>query len=56
MVHLIEVDRTNARAMVLFELKPEQRSWVSGPAWSLSRCYVKFFGDNFEHTPWDYGG
>jgi diamine N-acetyltransferase len=51
MVRLIEVDRTNARAMVLLELKPEQRSWVSSPGWSLARCYVKFFGDNFEHTP-----
>jgi hypothetical protein len=28
MVQLIEVDRTNERAMVLLELKPEQRSWV----------------------------
>src|SRR6266540_4101858 len=52
MVRLIEVDRTNARAMMLLELRPEQRAWVSSPGWSLARCYVKFFGDNFEHTPW----
>jgi hypothetical protein len=52
MVRLIEVDRTSARAMVLLELKPEQRSWVSGPGWSRARCYVRFFGDNFEHTSW----
>ena len=52
MVRLIEVDRANARGMVKLELKPEQRLWVSGPGWSLARCYVKFFGDNFEHTPW----
>jgi diamine N-acetyltransferase len=51
MVRLIEVNRANARAMVQLELKPEQRPWVSPPAWSLARCYVKFFGDNFEHTP-----
>lgn len=51
MVRLIEVDRANARAMVQLDLTPEQRAWVSGPAWSLARCYVKFFGDNFEHTP-----
>jgi hypothetical protein len=38
--------------MVLLELKPEQRSWVSGPGWSRARCYVRFFGDNFEHTSW----
>jgi diamine N-acetyltransferase len=52
MIRLIEVDRTNARAMALLELTPKQRGWVSGPAWSLARCYVKFFGDSFEHTPW----
>ena len=51
MVRLIEVNRTNARAMALLQLTPEQRAWVSGPAWSLARCYVKFFGNNFEHTP-----
>lgn len=51
MVRLIEVDRSNARAMTLLELTPEQRPWVSAPGWSLARCYVKFFGDNFEHTP-----
>lgn len=50
-VRLIEVDRTNARVMVALELTNEQRTWVSGPAWSLARCYVKFFGENFEHTP-----
>jgi diamine N-acetyltransferase len=51
MVRLIEVDRGNARAMVLLELTLEQRLWVSSPGWSLARCYVKFYGDNFEHTP-----
>jgi hypothetical protein len=51
MVRLIEIDRTNVRPMVRLELKREQRPWVSGPAWSLARCYVEFFGDNFEHTP-----
>jgi diamine N-acetyltransferase len=51
MVRLIEVDRSNARAMVLLELTPEQRPWVSAPGWSLARCYVRFYGDNFEHTP-----
>jgi diamine N-acetyltransferase len=51
MLRLIEVDRTNARTMVLLELTPEQRPWVSAAGWSLARCYVRFFGDNFEHTP-----
>jgi len=51
MVRLIEVNRTNARAMVLLEVTLNQRPWVSGPGWSLARCYVKFWGDNFEHTP-----
>lgn len=52
MVRLTRVDRTNARVMVLLELTPEQQAWVSAPGWSLARCYVKFYGDNFEHTPW----
>lgn len=51
MIKLIEVTRANARAMVLLELRPEQRLWVSGPGWSIARCYTRFFGDNFEHTP-----
>ena len=32
-------------------LKPEQQGFVSPPAWSLARCYVRVFGDQFEHRP-----
>jgi len=38
MVRLIEVDRANARAMVLLETTLEQRPWVSGPGWSLAHA------------------
>jgi len=33
------------------QLKPEQQAFVSPPAWSLARCYVKTLGDDFEHLP-----
>lgn len=45
-------DRSNWRAMVLLQLKPEQQGFVSPPASSLARCYVRFFGDDFEHLPY----
>jgi hypothetical protein len=45
------VDRSNWRTMVRLELKAEQQGFVSPPAWSLARCYVRFFGDEFEHLP-----
>ncbi len=45
------VDRSNWRTMVRLELKPEQQGFVSPPAWSLARCHVRFFGDEFEHLP-----
>jgi diamine N-acetyltransferase len=36
---------------VRLQLKPEQQGFVSPPAWSLARCHVRFFGDEFEHLP-----
>lgn len=45
------VDRNNWRTMVRLQLKPEQTAFVSPPAWSLARCYVRCFGDQFEHLP-----
>lgn len=45
------VDRSNWREMVQLELRPEQQGFVSPPAWSLARCYIRFFGDQFEHLP-----
>ena len=50
-VALKSVDRSNWREMVRLELNPEQQPFVSPPAWSLARCYVRFFGDGFEHLP-----
>jgi diamine N-acetyltransferase len=50
-IALRPVDRTNWRMMVRIQLKPEQHGFVSPPAWSLVRCYVRFYGDEFEHLP-----
>jgi diamine N-acetyltransferase len=50
-VVLKPADRSNWRTMVRLQLKPEQQAFVSPPAWSLARCFVRFFGDKFEHLP-----
>jgi len=50
-ISLIPIDRSNYRAMWRLEVKPEQRTFVSSPAWSLARCYVKAFGEEYEHLP-----
>ena len=50
-VVLKPADRSNWRTMVRLQLKPEQQTFVSPPAWSLARCHVRFFGDDFEHLP-----
>jgi len=50
-VVLKPADRSNWRTMVRLQLKPEQQNFVSPPAWSLARCLVRFFGDEFEHLP-----
>lgn len=50
-IRLIPVTRENYRAMWRLHLKPEQQNFVSPPAWSLARCYVKAFGDSYEHCP-----
>jgi diamine N-acetyltransferase len=50
-VVLKPADRSNWRTMVRLQLKPEQQTLVSPPAWSLARCHVRFFGDDFEHLP-----
>src|SRR5215471_4133613 len=48
-VCLKQVDRNNWRTMVQLQLKTDQQGFVSPPAWSLARCHVRFFGDEFEH-------
>jgi len=50
-IRLIPIDRSNYRAMWRLQLKPEQRTFVSPPAWSLARCYVKALGEEYEHLP-----
>jgi len=50
-VGLTPADRSNWRTMVRLQVKPEQQRFVSPPAWSLARCHVRFFGDEFEHLP-----
>src|SRR5438046_9812099 len=50
-VTLRPADRSNWRAMVGLQLKPKQNGFVSPPAWSLARCYVRFYADDFEHLP-----
>jgi diamine N-acetyltransferase len=50
-VQLKPVDRDNWRAMVRLKTRPGQEHFVSTPAWSLSSCYVRKYGDNYEYTP-----
>jgi diamine N-acetyltransferase len=48
---LLPIDRGNYRALFRMQLRPGQESFVSPPRWTLARCYVRIFGDNFEHLP-----
>ena len=50
-VALVPIDRSNYRLLWRMQLKPEQQAFVSPPAWSLARCYVRTLGDDFEHLP-----
>jgi diamine N-acetyltransferase len=50
-ITLIPIDRSNYRALWRLQVKPEQRTFVSPPAWSLVRCYVKALGEEYEHLP-----
>ncbi len=45
------IDRGNYRALFRMQLRPEQENFVTPPRWTLARCYVRMFGDNFEHLP-----
>src|SRR5208282_715466 len=51
MIILKPIDRSNYRAMWRLQLKPEQQTFVSPPAWSLARCSVKALGDEYDHRP-----
>jgi diamine N-acetyltransferase len=50
-VQLKPVDRDNWRAMVRLKPRPGQEHFVSTPAWSLSGCYVRRYGDHYEYSP-----
>jgi GNAT superfamily N-acetyltransferase len=48
---LVPIDRGNYRELFRMQLRPGQESFVTPPRWTLARCYVRIFGDNFEHLP-----
>ncbi len=50
-VVLEPVDRRNYRKLFTMQLRPEQIRFVTPPRWTLARCYVRLFGDTFEHLP-----
>jgi len=50
-VVLEPIDRSNYRRLFRMQLRPEQVTFVTPPRWTLARCYVKQFGDEFEHLP-----
>ncbi len=45
------VDRRNYRKLFPMQLRPEQTTFVTPPRWTLARCYVRQFGEEFEHLP-----
>ena len=50
-VILDPVDRSNFMKLFNMQLRPDQTKFVTPPRWTLARCYVRFFGGNFEHLP-----
>lgn len=50
-VVLAPVDRSNYRKLFIMQLLPEQAGFVTPPRWTLARCYVRLYGDQFEHLP-----
>ena len=50
-VVLEPIDRNNFRKLFKMHLRTEQITFVTPPRWTLARCYVRLFGDNFEHLP-----
>jgi diamine N-acetyltransferase len=50
-VMLEPIDRGNYRKLFNMQLLPEQIPFVTPPRWTLARCYVRLFGDRFEHLP-----
>jgi diamine N-acetyltransferase len=50
-LEIVPIDRGNYRALFRMQLRPGQESFVSPPRWTLARCYVRIFGEGFEHLP-----
>ena len=50
-VVLEPIDRSNFHKLFTMQLRPEQSTFVTPPRWTLARCYVRLFGDHFEHLP-----
>ena len=50
-VILEPIDRGNFMALFNMQLRPDQIKFVTPPRWTLARCYVKFFGNKFDHLP-----
>ena len=50
-VVLDPIDRNNYRKLFNLQLRNEQITFVTPPRWTLARCYVRQFGDSFEHLP-----
>jgi diamine N-acetyltransferase len=45
------IDRSNHKKLFHMQLRDDQVTFVTPPRWTLARCYVKFFGEDFEHLP-----
>jgi diamine N-acetyltransferase len=50
-ITLVPIDRSNYRKLFNMQLRNEQITFVTPPRWTLARCYVRQFGDEFEHLP-----
>ena len=50
-ITLEPIDRRNYRKLFNMQLRNEQITFVTPPRWTLARCYVRQFGDSFEHLP-----
>src|SRR6266849_555724 len=50
-VVLDPITRRNYRKLFPMQLRPEQTTFVTPSRWTLARCYVRQFGDGFEHLP-----
>jgi diamine N-acetyltransferase len=50
-IMLEPIGRGNFHQLFNMQLLPGQHTFVTPPRWTLARCYVRLFGDSFEHLP-----